>query len=67
MIGGRPLGRTDGKRGVLGPPLEIKETAEIAEIGETGCLTETGVQVAMEVEVTISRVVDEMYDRNGLT
>ena len=67
VIGGHLLGRTDGKRGVLGPPLETKETAEIAEIGETGRLAERGVRVVMEVEVTISRVADEMYDRNGLT
>ena len=66
-IGGHPLGRTDGKRGVLGPPLEIKETAEIAEIGETGRLAEKGVRVVMEVGGSNSGVVDEMYDRNGLT
>ena len=65
-IGGHPLGRTDGKRGVLGPPPEIGKTAEKAET-ETGRRAETGVRVVMEVGGSSSQAVDEMYDRNGLT
>ena len=66
VIGGHPLGRTDGKRGVLGPPPEIGTTAEKAET-ETRRRAETGVRVVMGVGGSSSQAVDEMYDRNGLT